>query len=895
MQTITELADQLTPFWQRDLDALRAELSGTFAAAGGGGGTESVSRHDFLGAYHELPTVSAGAVLIGPELSSGLPAFRSLTITDINAALASRSVGAGSGISGGGNLGADVTVSVNQGFPFAWTATHTYTSAARAIGASGGWQYDDRTTSGAANRWTVYANSNISRWMYNATDQMWLTSTGVLRSPGYVSQTTGAAVEFATGAADFRYLFTDELHAKAFIADLEQALAGGQIISKSVTILYLAFTAPAAGASTTLTVRDLPSATGMAVFQNSDFIRVRNFSRSGGSLTIGDCWGTVTLDTSYGVSGFDSATKTQRYTFTRSSGADAGAMTAGTVVAADAIILDYGTAGNGIHEINAIDGVYAANSPYARIATWATHPRTMTERTRVGKLTGITSTANEFGFYAGDGGIADTNKYVRISTQDTRLNNLDFNIFNAGTRVFRVDAATPYLALGNPNPTGFLTGTGFWVGKDGSSYKFQVGSASGGALTDGLSWNGTALAMRMAGSSVFVDADGMRLKLPSGSSLTYVPQSSIEWSSTPETAGTSNIAIQAARSTGGVWPANSLNISVSDTGAGRQAIAGIGASNTTGGGAASLGLFSQGDGVDYAVLSADRFDIAAAVNMGSATGAVYGGISGKNAANSGLLWVVDSGLSSAQSAGITFADRGTAEWSLYKDSSNNLAILEEGGAVRALFNSGGGLNMGTAGGATVGGVRGRNSADAGLLWFIDSGASAAQSAGFTLADRGTAKWSVYKDSSNELSFLEEGAAVRMTLKNGGAVHVPGSVGVGTATTQAKLHTYDTDGGTLHNWRTTGIGATRVTIIPNGTGDCTQACAVFGVAHDSSGNSWELRGALESGVSAGSEQTVQVAGDATDNLHVKVKTDGQIEIVRNAGSRTWSVCLSAWWR
>jgi hypothetical protein len=146
-------------------------------------------------------------------------------------------------------------------------------------------------------------------------------------------------------------------------------------------------------------------------------------------------------------------------------------------------------------------------------------------------------------------------------------------------------------------------------------------------------------------------------------------------------------------------------------------------------------------------------------------------------------------------------------------------------------------------------------------------------------------------SNDNLTIANEISGAHINLLPTGA----GRVGIGTSSPQAELHTYDTDAGTLHNWRTTGIAGSRVTIVPNGTGDCVQSCSVFGTAYDSSGNAWELRGALESGVSAGVEQTVQVAGDATDNLHVKVKTDGQVEIVRNAGARTWSVCLSAWWR
>ena len=273
-----------------------------------------------------------------------------------------------------------------------------------------------------------------------------LSTSNVLQSDNYASQTTGMRITH-DGQADFRYLFVDEMHAKSFIADLEQALAGGQIIAKSVTILYLDFTAPAAGGSTTLTVRDLPSATGMACFQNNDYIRLRKFSRSGGSLDISDCWGTVTLDTTYGTSGFDSATKTQRYTFTRSASPNAGAMTTGTVVEADAIVLDYGTSGNGFYEVNAIDGMYAVNSPYAQIVTWSSHPRTQTVRARLGNLYGIFASSGEYGLYAG-GGTADTDQYLRLSNSAVRLNNIPLRMHNSGVQTVNIDSA----------------GTNIWVG-----------------------------------------------------------------------------------------------------------------------------------------------------------------------------------------------------------------------------------------------------------------------------------------------------------------------------------------------------------------------------------------------------------------------------------------------
>ena len=157
---------------------------------------------------------------------------------------------------------------------------------------------------------TLYMRQGNSNRLSIDTASIWYSGLATLRTDNYASQLTGMHLGY-DGSIDCRYLFTDQLHAKAFIADLEQALAGGQIISKSVTILDETFTAPFPGGTTTLTVKDLPSATGMQVFQASDFVRLRTFSRAGGSLSITDCWGTVS-------SPVDNGDKTQSWTFTRS-------------------------------------------------------------------------------------------------------------------------------------------------------------------------------------------------------------------------------------------------------------------------------------------------------------------------------------------------------------------------------------------------------------------------------------------------------------------------------------------------------------------------------------------------------------------------------------------------
>ena len=230
-------------------------------------------------------------------------------------------------------------------------------------------------------------------------DVVSLAASTAVQTAHYASQLTGWRATYA-GEADFRYLFVDEMHAKSFIADLEQALAGGQIISKSVAMVAEAFTVPAAGAAATLRVRDLPSAANMAVFQSGDTVRLRTFSRAAGSLTIADAWGVVT---SY-ADGTGANEGTQTWTFTRSSAPNAGAMSAGTVIQPDSIVLDYGTTGNGFYEVNAIDGAYGLNSPYARIVSWTTHPATgQALRVQMGNLRGVYGYASSiYGIAMGD-------------------------------------------------------------------------------------------------------------------------------------------------------------------------------------------------------------------------------------------------------------------------------------------------------------------------------------------------------------------------------------------------------------------------------------------------------------------------------------------------------------
>jgi len=474
------------------------------------GGTPSP--HDFLGTHHTLPTLSAGVFLASPAASGGAPSFRALAPSDIPAMTAPFITAAldaslpneralvvsGLGLSvndglAGGNFTITLASSSNPGAAPSILATDAsgYLSLVRLT-------LSDRLRTPlvdtAAGSLTLQPASDL---LLSPGSNLVKLSTGKsLQSDNYASQLTGMRITH-DGQADLRYLYTDELHAKSFIADLEQALAGGQIITPSVTMLYADFNVPNAGASGTFIVRDLPSATGMQVFPNRDIVRFRSFSRSAGSLTIGDAWGEVVLDTTYGTSGFDSATKTQRYTFYRYSGltiADTtndpitdttgdpilasnvatpqGGLAGGTTVYADSIILDYGKNFGGYYETTTVDGIYGANSPYSQIVSWTLHPKNATLRTRLGNLVGVFSVSGEYGLFAGSG-TATSDSYIRASSQGILLNNTPLALYSGGTQRVNIDA----------------TGTDVWFSSDGGT-------------TKQLSWTGSALILNNA-SAVF--------------------------------------------------------------------------------------------------------------------------------------------------------------------------------------------------------------------------------------------------------------------------------------------------------------------------------------------------------------------------------------------------------
>ena len=220
--------------------------------------------------------------------------------------------------------------------------------------------------------------------------------TDSISSPVYSSQTTGWRMTVG-GALDCRYIYVDEMHARSFIADLEQALAGGQIVCKSVAPLSQVFTVPLLGDPASLYVDSFKGYDGFHVFVNGDTVRLRQFTRTGTQLDITDTWGTVTFVSE------DTTTHTQCYELTKTGGSS----TQGTTIGIGTLALDYGVTGNGYTEQNSIDGQMAENSPYFQVVKWtgAVYPSTLTTEARLGNLHGIIDSDFQatalpgFGFY----------------------------------------------------------------------------------------------------------------------------------------------------------------------------------------------------------------------------------------------------------------------------------------------------------------------------------------------------------------------------------------------------------------------------------------------------------------------------------------------------------------
>jgi hypothetical protein len=333
-----------------------------------------------------------------------------------------------------------------------------------------------------------------------------ITNSGGITSKNYISQSQGYRMN-TKGEADFRYLYTDELHAKSFIADLEQALAGGQIISKSVAKIVKDFTIPDAGNTSTLFVEEFMGYTGH-VFADGDMIRLRQFTRSSNTtVTVADVWGTVAFTRRW-ANGSPPAignAPVQQYAFTRSAAPNAGTGT-GTI-AKGTSALDYGVTGQGYYEVTAIDGANGANSPYAQCVTWTTHPASgCTVKTRFGNLAGITSDTwgalSGYGFF-GNKVYLEGDCYIKGVITVTAGSNVESGATAGADWATNLKNIPAYLAATAPDNSIAITGTFIGFHSTGSTWPIRIQNDSGtgkfyagDGSTKYMAWDGSDLTVQ---------------------------------------------------------------------------------------------------------------------------------------------------------------------------------------------------------------------------------------------------------------------------------------------------------------------------------------------------------------------------------------------------------------
>lgn len=218
-----------------------------------------------------------------------------------------------------------------------------------------------------------------------------ITIADTIGHPSYTSQATNWRVT-AAGAADYRYLFADEMRIKLFSAEEQAVYRASLMVTRSHSEVSQAFTCPAAAGTATLWVRDAATLADARVFTSSNWVSIRNFTRTDADtdgaqeLVVGDCVGQVT---SY-ADGSGANAGQQSWTFTRGSGGSAGTIASSTVIPVGNAVLDFGVAGNGIVELNAFDGTEGVNAPYFQTKTWATSPvaANFVVTSRMGNLSG---------------------------------------------------------------------------------------------------------------------------------------------------------------------------------------------------------------------------------------------------------------------------------------------------------------------------------------------------------------------------------------------------------------------------------------------------------------------------------------------------------------------------
>jgi hypothetical protein len=265
------------------------------ASGSGGSGGGGMAIHDIVGGWHSVAVAAAGEYLRSDSTTSFVWAVIADADLPTTIVRTSRTVTGSGWLGGGGDLSDHRAITLNT--PAAVSASSLNSDAT-----NHSHTVDAVDTSIAA----------VDLMRTNATGGFTFADVSRLCSTTLTPFDGAGYFIDGTGQAYFQTLYANEMHAKSFIADLEQALAGGQIICKSVAPLAAAFTLPAAEGIASFIVQEFQGFPGYRVFVNGDLVRFRNFSRDGESLTITDAWGLVDYV------GRDATAQTQEWNFIRS-------------------------------------------------------------------------------------------------------------------------------------------------------------------------------------------------------------------------------------------------------------------------------------------------------------------------------------------------------------------------------------------------------------------------------------------------------------------------------------------------------------------------------------------------------------------------------------------------
>ncbi len=253
-----------------------------------------------------------------------------------------------------------------------------------------------------------------------------------IQSHNYTPQLTGWSINYGEtgGHGDFRSFFADELHVRAFIADLEQALAGGQIITKSVGVVNRKFALPDATNTTIkVYVEDLPGFQGVPVFDQrvNDRVRLVTIERGTG-LIVAQVWGEVQRN-SFTDEGDGEQSWNIKFTYLGQ-----GTAAAGKVIGKGAIILDYGREPHAhFYEVSAID---PSGAPYARAGSITQFnangtPAASTIHFQGGNLASFSTLGDEVGVFAGDSLLT---RHAVFSNRRGEMHGIALTLYDAAGR-----------------------------------------------------------------------------------------------------------------------------------------------------------------------------------------------------------------------------------------------------------------------------------------------------------------------------------------------------------------------------------------------------------------------------------------------------------------------------